>query len=78
MQSVKQQLQGRESLLAVDDGSLLHLPRLLLNLLQYDRTEEMWVVLLGWLIKDSVRYPHNVIPKWFPLALLVPHVRPLE
>jgi hypothetical protein len=44
-----------QPLLAVYDRSLLHLSGLLLNLLQYDRTQEMRVVLIMRLPQNPVR-----------------------
>src|SRR5262249_38323080 len=65
-------------LLAIYDGSLLHLAGLLLNLLQHDCAEKMRIVLLEWSIEHPVRNAHDVIPEWLPLVLFVPHIRALE
>ncbi len=46
VQGVEKQLQRRQPLLTVDDRSLLHLARLLLNLLQHDRSEKVRMMLL--------------------------------
>lgn len=78
MQCVEQELESGKPLLTVDDGSLLHLARLLLNLLQHHRAEKMRLVSLGRTIQHSVRHPNDVIPEWLSLILLVPDVRSLK
>ena len=78
VQSVQEQLQGGQPLLTVDDGSLLHLPGLPLNLLQHHCAEKVRMVLVRWSVEDPVRQAHYVVPEWLPLVLLVPYVRTLE
>jgi hypothetical protein len=62
VQRVKKQLQGRQPLLPIDDGSLLHLTGCLLNLLQYDSPKEMRVMSLEWLVEDPISDANDVAP----------------
>ena len=62
MKCIEQQLQRRQSLLTVDDGSLLHLAGLPLNLLKHDCPKKMGMVLIMRVPEDPIRNPHNVVP----------------
>jgi hypothetical protein len=62
VQGVQKQLQSRQALLTVDNGSLLHLPGVSLNLLEHHGAEEMRINLFCGMIEDPVRYAHNVGP----------------
>ena len=64
--------------MTVDDGSLLHLPGLLLNLLQHYSAEKMGMVHFRRTIQDALRHAHGVVPERFPLVFLVPHIGTLE
>jgi hypothetical protein len=78
MKCIEKQLQRRQSLLAIDDGSFLHLASFLLQLLQNDSTQEVRVVFLKRFAEDPVRYADKVIPERVPLVLFIPDVRTLE
>jgi hypothetical protein len=53
-------------------------PDRILYLLQYDGAEEVRLMLVMRLLQDALRDTHQVIPKWFPLVLFIPHVWPLK
>jgi hypothetical protein len=78
MQRVEQQLERGQALLPIDDGSLLHQPGGVLNLLQNDRSKEMWIVPIVRAPEQPFSDSHDIIPERLPLVFLVPDVRSLE
>src|SRR5262249_34966463 len=78
IQGVQQKLKRREPLLTINNGPLLHQSRWSLNLLQHNGSEEVRVMLVVWSSQSSVGDTNDVIPKRFPLVLLVPHVGSLK
>lgn len=77
-QRIKQELQGRQPLLTVDDGPLLHVPGRARHLLQNNGAEEVGLVPISWSLEHPTRDAGEVLPQRLPLALLVPDIRPLE
>ena len=61
-----------------DDGALLELPGLALNLLEHYRAEEVGMVLLGWFREHPLGDAYDIVPERLPLVLFVPDIRPLE
>jgi len=53
-------LKGRQSLLAIDDRSLLHLTGLLLNLLQHHRAKKMGMMSVKWSSQNPLGNTHYV------------------
>src|SRR5262249_25117424 len=67
-----------QTLLAIDDGSLLHQPSRPLHLLQDDSPEEMRVLLVLGPTQHPIGHSNDVVPKGIPLVFLVPDIGTLE
>ena len=78
MQRIQQKLQGRQTLLSVDDGALLKIARRGGKLLQDYGTKEMRCLRGIRRLQQACGDTLQVLPERLPLQFLVPHVRTLE
>lgn len=77
-QRIEKQLQGRQTLLSVDDRPFLHGARRILALLKDHGAEEMRLMRCVRLPQQALRHPCDVAPQGLPLIILVPDVWTLE
>jgi hypothetical protein len=75
---VKHQLEGGQSLLAVNDRANLKVARRIRKLLENDGTEKVRLKINGRRPEEPVRDTLNVSPERFPLILPVPNVGTLK
>jgi hypothetical protein len=78
MEGVEKKLQRGETLLPVDDRTLLHEAGRTLDLLKNDSAKEVGLVLGVGIAEKALRNSSYVVPKRLPLTLFVPNVRTLK